>query len=213
MKSSYYIINGITLYRIITFPLLIYFIIIDRQDIFKWLLACSFFTDAIDGVLARKFLVTSLFGAKIDSIGDDLTVLAGLIGMIVFKPEFLREEYILILVVIVLFLIQLTLALVKYRKITTFHTYSAKVAAILQGSFLILFFFLPEPLYPLFYAALFVTALDIIEEITLVILLPQPKANVKGLYWVVKKQKEKQKEKEEGEQKQKQKQKEEEEGE
>ena len=126
-------------------------------------------------------------------------MLAGLIGMIVFKPEFLREEYILILVVIVLFLIQLTLALVKYRKITTFHTYSAKVAAILQGSFLILFFFLPEPLYPLFYAALFVTALDIIEEITLVILLAQPKANVKGLYWVVKKQKEKQKEKEEEE--------------
>ena len=79
-KTSYYIINGITFYRMISSLLLLYFIISDQPDLFKWFLAISFFTDAIDGFLARYYHVTSIMGAKIDSIGDDLTVLMGLIG-------------------------------------------------------------------------------------------------------------------------------------
>jgi phosphatidylglycerophosphate synthase len=188
-KRSYYIINGITLYRVITAPLLIGLIIFKQLEIFRWLLACSFFTDAIDGYLARRYKVTSLFGAKLDSIGDDLTVFAGLIGIIAFKPEFLTKELPLIILLFVLFLVQVTAALIKYRKITTFHTYAAKLAAILQGSFMILLFFLPEPVYVLFYLAAFVTFFELIEEIILVFLLPKPQSNVKGLYWVTKKKK------------------------
>jgi cardiolipin synthase (CMP-forming) len=186
-KSSYYMVTGITLYRIITAPVLLALIIFNKPEIFKWLLACSFFTDAIDGYLARKFKVTSLLGAKLDSIGDDLTVFVGLIGIVVFKPEFLQREKVLIIILLALFVIQVVSALVRYGKITTFHTYAAKVAALLQGTFLILLFFLPEPLYVLFYLAAIITAYDLIEEIILVCLLPKWQANVKGLYWVLKK--------------------------
>lgn len=185
-KGSYYMVTGITLYRIITAPLLLALIIFKQPEVFKWLLACSFLTDAIDGYLARRFKVTSLLGAKLDSIGDDLTVFAGLIGIVVFKPEFLRKEIGLIIFLLALFLLQVIFALVRYGKITTFHTYAAKLAAILQGSFLILIFFLPEPLYILFYVAAFMTAYDLVEEIILVFLLPKWEANVKGWYWVIK---------------------------
>ncbi len=78
------------------------------------------------------------------------------------------------------------LALVRYRRLTSFHTYGAKTAALLQGIFLILLFFLPQPVYFLFYLALAVTGLELLEEITLIRLLPVWKANVKGLYWVLK---------------------------
>jgi phosphatidylglycerophosphate synthase len=185
-KRSYYVVNGITLYRVITAPLLLALIIFKQLEVFKWLLACSFFTDSIDGFLARKYKVTSVFGAKLDSIGDDLTVLAGLIGIVVFKPEFLRRELVIIIFLLVLFIVQITYALTKYGKITLFHTYAAKLSAILQGTFLILLFFLPEPLYILFYLAAIVTTYDLIEEIILVFVLPEPKENVKGLYWVMK---------------------------
>jgi CDP-diacylglycerol--glycerol-3-phosphate 3-phosphatidyltransferase len=70
---------------------------------------------------------------------------------------------------------------------SNFHTYAAKMAAVLQGVFLLLLFFLDEPVYPLFYLAVAVTAIDLVEEIILVLLLPQWKANVKGLYWVMRK--------------------------
>ena len=143
-KGSYFIVNAITLYRIVTFPLLCALIIFKQPEIFKWLLACSFFTDAIDGHLARRYKVTSLLGAKLDSIGDDLTVFAGLLGIVVFNPEFLKEELILLLFLITLFAIQVIVAFLRYGKTTNFHTYAAKFAAILQGTFLILFFFLPQ---------------------------------------------------------------------
>ena len=183
-KASYYMVNGITLYRIITAPLLLALIFLKHPDIFKWLLACSFFTDAIDGYLARKYKVTSLLGARLDSIGDDLTVFVGLVGIIMFHPEFIKREIIVVLALFGLFIIQVSFALIKYGKITTFHTYAAKVAAVSQGAFLILTFFLDQPVSGLFYLAALCTAYDLVEEIILVYLLPRWEANVKGLFWL-----------------------------
>ena len=185
-KQSYYIINGITLYRVIAAPFLLYLVVTRQEDIFKWLLAFSFFTDAIDGFLARKYKVVSVAGAKLDSWGDDLTVMVGVIGLFVLRPEFIRREYIWLIVMLILFLVQVTAALIRYRSTTSFHTYLAKLAAILQGSFLILAFFMPEPSRLLFYLASVVTALDLIEEIILTFLLPKLRSDVKGIYWVLK---------------------------
>jgi phosphatidylglycerophosphate synthase len=188
-KRIYYIVNGVTFYRTIAAPLLIFLIIYNQMDWFKWLLAVSFFTDAIDGYLARRFKVTSIAGAKLDSIGDDLTVIAGTIGMIAFKSTFLKEEIFLIILLWSLFALQTVLAFIKFGKMTSFHTYAAKAAAILQGVFLILLFFLPDPLYVLFYAAAFVTAFELMEEIIITLWLPKWRTNVKGLYWILKAEK------------------------
>ena len=188
-KTSYYIINGITFYRMISSLLLLYFIISDQPDLFKWFLAISFFTDAIDGFLARHYHVTSVMGAKIDSIGDDLTVLMGLIGLFVFKRDFISSQYHLLIAIFILFVIQVVSALIRYGALTSFHTYLAKLAAVLQGTFLILAFFLKEPLTVLYYLAIAVTTLDLLEEIAITWVLPEKKENVKGLYWVVKEKK------------------------
>jgi hypothetical protein len=72
---------------------------------------------------------------------------------------------------------------------TSFHTYGAKLAAVCQGVFLILFFFLPQPSLFLFYLAMIVTGLELVEEIILVLIIPAWRANVKGLFWVLKKRK------------------------
>jgi phosphatidylglycerophosphate synthase len=178
------VINFITLYRTVTFPLLIWFIISDREDIFQWLLVISFLTDAVDGYLARKFKATSILGAKLDSIGDDLTILAGVIGLFVFRLDFLKVHWPVIAFMLGLFLIQLAAALLRYRKITSFHTYLAKTAAVLQGFFLCSLFLFQSPAYWLFYTAAAVTTLELIEEIIMVIILPEWRVNVHGLYWV-----------------------------
>ena len=115
------VINIITLYRIITFPLLILFVIIGELDVFKWLLLASFITDAIDGFLARAFNATSILGAKLDSIGDDLTILAAVIALFVVEFDFIREELPLILILFGLFLIQLVFSIIRYKKISSFQ--------------------------------------------------------------------------------------------
>lgn len=186
-KRSYYIINAITAYRLIAAPVLVLLIIYRQVDIFKWLLAFSFFTDSIDGFLARRYKVTSAFGAKLDSIADDLTVVAGLVALSVLKTDLVLDHLYLFIIVFVLFVVQNILAFRKYGKATSFHTYLAKAAAVFQGVFLILSFFLPEPLYLLFYVAIGITIIELIEETILVMVFPSWEVNVKGLYWALKK--------------------------
>ena len=185
-KKSYYIINGITLYRLIAAPFLLFLILTGQSDLFKWLLAFNFFTDAIDGYLARKYKVVSVMGAKLDSLGDDLTVVVGVIGLFVLKPDFISRELMWLVSIFILFVIQVVSAFIRYGAVTSFHTYLAKLAAILQGIFLILAFFMHEPVRILFYIAVVITALDLVEEIILTFLLPKWQANVKGIYWVLK---------------------------
>jgi CDP-diacylglycerol--glycerol-3-phosphate 3-phosphatidyltransferase len=188
-KKAWYVINGITLYRIAAAPFLLILLYYDRLEIFKWLLALSFFTDLIDGFLARKYKVTSVMGTRLDSIGDDLTILVAITGLIILKPEFIKQEKIMFILLLSLFLIQTVYALIRYGKITSFHTWLAKTAALLQGVFLLLVFFTDEPPLLLFYAAAIITLLELTEEIILVYLLPQWETNVKGLYWVLKNKK------------------------
>src|SRR5882672_9775667 len=74
-------INVVTLYRIAAFPVLLVLIFTHQFGIFKWLFVISFLTDIIDGYLARKFKANSVLGSRLDSIGDDLTILAGVVGL------------------------------------------------------------------------------------------------------------------------------------
>ena len=186
-KQVWYVINGITFYRIIAAPFLLVLLFAKQYEVFKWLLGLSFFTDLIDGYLARKFKVTSILGTKLDSIGDDLTVLAGLIALFVLKLEFIKQHIIIFIILLVLFVVQITYGFIRYKKMTNFHTYLAKTAALLQGVFLILVLFTEEPSLILFYVAAIVTMLELTEEIILIRLLPKWQANVKGIYWVLKK--------------------------
>jgi len=180
------IINFITLYRIVTFPLLLFFLLQGKIEIFKWLLLASFFTDAIDGFLARRYKVASVLGAKLDSIGDDLTVLAATVGLFVTRFAFIREQVTIFVVLFVLFLIQFGLSFYRHKKMSTFHTYLAKVAAVTTAIFLLSVFFFDRIYYGLFYAAVFLTGIGIIEEIILAVILKEYRSNVKGLYWVLK---------------------------
>lgn len=183
-KKAYRLVNLITFYRLASAPLLVLLLLVQQFTVFKWLLALSFFTDAIDGWLARKFKVISLLGARIDSVADDLTVLVAVLGIFLYHPDFLRSEWLLAGVMTLLYLIQNSLALLRYGKLTSFHTFGAKIAAVLQCVFLVSFFFLPEPVFPLFYLTAAITILDLVEEVLLVLMLPRWQANVRGIYWV-----------------------------
>jgi cardiolipin synthase (CMP-forming) len=188
-KRIYRFVNGITLYRLLSAPALVVLIFFHRLDLFKWLLLLSFLTDAVDGWLARRFHVSSMLGSRLDSIADDLTIVAAIIGAIVFKLQFLKEEFIWVIILISVYILQLLLALFRYGKISSFHTYGAKAAAVLQGIFLVLLFLLPGPQYFLFYMASVMTIAELIEEIILTLYLPRWQTDVKGLYWVMKRKK------------------------
>jgi phosphatidylglycerophosphate synthase len=181
---SYLFINGITMYRLVSAPFLLLLATIGEHEWFKWLIAFSFFTDAVDGPLSRKYKVTSIFGSRLDSVADDATVLVSTIALWIIQPHFLRENWMVLAGLLALFGIQAVAALIAYKKVTSFHTYLAKMAAVAQAGFFISAFFSFQFAQWLFVLAAVITAVQLIEEIVLVIVLPEWKTDVKGLYWV-----------------------------
>ena len=108
-------------------------------DIFKWLLLLSFFTDFIDGYLARKFKVPVYWVQSWILIGDDLTVLVAMIGLWVKEPEFIQQHRLFFCRSFFVYCSDY-LCFYPVWKMTNFHTYLAKLAALAQGVFLLLFF-------------------------------------------------------------------------
>lgn len=183
-KPAYFVVNGITIYRILAVFALIVLILHHQWHFFRWLLLLSFFTDAIDGYLARRYGVISKAGSVLDSIGDDLTVAVAIIGLMVFDPTFLMKELVVVILLVSLYLVQMIAALVKYQKLTSFHTWLAKIAAVTQGVFLVAVFFTAKVPMLLFYTTAVCTGLDLLEETVMVFLLPHWKTDVKGIFSV-----------------------------
>ncbi len=182
--KNFNIADWFSFYRIAAAPFLLALVWFDERLIFSWLLLISYSTDAIDGYLARKLKITSPRGSQLDSFGDQITLVVGLIGLYYFEPEFIESNLILILIAFVPYIIQMLIAYLKYGKATAFHTYLAKLSAVMQSVFILFsLFFYPE--YSLFYIMIVVGLLETFEEITLIFMYKNWASDVKGIYWAL----------------------------
>jgi len=184
-KDKFTIPDWLSIYRIISAPVLITLLFFDLKLLFGVLITLSFITDMLDGFLARRMKITSIRGAQLDSIGDAITFAVGVAGIIRFDWDFVMQELPLIVIALGLYLIQLSLAYLRYGMPSSFHTYLAKISALMQGTFLI-WFFLFGIQYWLFYLAVLFSVMETVEEIILIVIMPKWKANVKGLLWLKK---------------------------
>lgn len=183
--KNFNIADWFSFYRIFSAPFLLILIWFDQHLIFTWLLLISYSTDAIDGYLARKLQITSPRGSQLDSFGDQITLIVGLIGLFFFEKSFIMANLVLILVIFIPYIAQMIIAYLKYGKATAFHTYLAKASAILQSFFILWsLFFSPE--YTLFYIMIVIGLLETFEEITLIFMYDNWVSDVKGIYWAYK---------------------------
>ncbi len=183
--KNFNIADWFSFYRIAAVPVLLALVLLEYRQVFSWFLLISYSTDAIDGFLARKLQISSERGSQLDSMGDQLTFIMGLIGLWIFENTFIRENLLLIAITLALYILQMLIAFKKYGKATAFHTYLAKVSAVVQGLFILwtLFFF---PIYWLFYAMISIGVLETIEEIALILKYQVWVKDVKGIYWALK---------------------------
>ncbi len=182
--KNFNIADWFSFYRIFAAPFLLGLIWFDERLIFAILLLISYSTDAIDGYLARKLKITSPRGSQLDSFGDQITLIVGLIGLFIFEKEFIKTNLVLILIAFVPYIIQMILAYAKYGKATAFHTYLAKLSAILQSLFILWALFL-SPNYALFYIMIVIGLLETLEEVTLIFMYKVWASDVKGIYWAM----------------------------
>lgn len=179
--KNFNIADWFSFYRIFAAPLLLVLIFLDERLIFTCLLLISYSTDAIDGYLARKLKITSPRGSQLDSFGDQITLMIGLIGLSFFETAFIKANLIIILIAFVPYIIQMVIAYLKYGKATAFHTYLAKLSAMLQSIFILWsLFFNPEMV--LFYIMIVIGILETVEEITLIFMYDNWASDVKSIY-------------------------------
>ena len=182
--KNYNIADWFSFYRLAASPILLVLIWFLEREFFSWLLLISYSTDAIDGFLARKLKIASPRGSQLDSMGDQVTLAIGLIGLFVFENDFIKENIILIIIAFIPYLVQMIIAYFKYGKATAFHTYLAKLSAIMQSAFILwsLFF---SPDYTLFYIMIAIGLLETFEEITLIFMYDEWASDIKGIYWAL----------------------------
>jgi len=130
----------VTGFRVVCIPVLLYLAWTDRPLAFLVLFTVCILSDCVDGYLARKLGQESEQGAKLDS-GADFAMYMCLIPC-AFRlwPEVFRREAIFILGAIVGYVVPVTAGIVKYGRLAAFHTWGAKISAVLVGISVILMF-------------------------------------------------------------------------
>ena len=73
---------------------------------------------------------------------------------------------------------------VKFKGLIGLHTYMFKITGYLQGAFLVSLFVWGFYLLP-YYVCLAWGTIACVEEIIIILMLKEAKANVKGLYWLL----------------------------
>jgi phosphatidylglycerophosphate synthase len=177
--------NLISAGRLIAMPVLLATALQRRPVAFAWLLLACLLSDIADGLIARHYHLESKLGAALDSTADLVLTLTAVYGMVVLQPAFVAGHLVALGIVASLYAGQVVLALLRYRRLSSFHTYATRASAYAQGVFFVgLFFYGYMPW--LFYTAWVVSCVAYLEEWMIVAVLPRWTHDVRGLYWVLK---------------------------
>ncbi|HEY2394650.1 MAG TPA: CDP-alcohol phosphatidyltransferase family protein [Rudaea sp.] len=176
--------NLISAARLVAGPVLIGLALARVEDAFRWLLIVALVSDIADGWIARRFGLQSRVGAMLDSAADAMTLLSATAGIAAFHPEVFREHGTGIGLVVGGWILVSVFALLRYRRLSSFHTYASKAAGYALGFFLAALF-LYGFVTVLFFAALLLSICASVEELALLWHLPVWQADVRGLRWVL----------------------------
>lgn len=155
-------------------------VVVRRVELFTWLLLACLLSDILDGLIARAFHLTSKLGDTLDSVADMLTWSIGLAGLLVFQRPFVAGHSGELLMVVVLYVMEILASLWRYGKLSSFHTLMARVAAYAGGIF-VMSLFLWGYLGWLFQAAVCVYVVALLEEMAMIVLLPEWRPDAGGL--------------------------------
>ena len=150
---------------------------------FVILLVLAFITDALDGMLARRWNQVTELGARLDSWGDLAIYITLICATYLLWSDLLFEHAWFVFPAIIGVLIVPTVNLIKFRALSAYHTWLTKLAAvcIFLGGFILL---TGGPAWP-FQTACVLTVMSTLEQVGITLYLPDKRSNVKSLWHVV----------------------------
>jgi CDP-diacylglycerol--glycerol-3-phosphate 3-phosphatidyltransferase len=172
--------NVLSMARVVVVLPELYFAFVGNKVAFLALAAFALFTDSIDGAIARRLRQDSILGAKLDSLGDLATYMSLPICGWMLWPDIIIAERPFVAVAIMSYMMPVAVGLVRYRRVTSYHTWGAKLSAVLMGAAVLLLFMDITP-WP-FRVFTPIAAMAGIEEIAITFTLSDWHANVPTLW-------------------------------
>ena len=178
-KTIYSIPNLLSLLRLALVPVLALTAAQGQKDWFLILLAVSLLSDMLDGYFARKLQQTSELGARLDSWADMLTYAAMILGIYLLWPSIFEQQKIFLLAATLSYILPVMLALSRFGSFPSYHTWGAKLAAVLLAPAFYLLILADNQLF--FRAVIIFHAVVAIEEIAITFILKRPRTNVSSI--------------------------------
>jgi len=179
-QDIYNLPNLVSAIRILVTPLLFYFAF---QEMATWFLATllfSGFTDVLDGFLARKLKQITTLGAHLDSLGDFAIYTTMAICAWIIWPDIARREILYFAVILFSFLLPICIGLIKFGRLTSYHTWSVKFAVFITFiAYIALFSGLAS--WPLKLASLLCLYAGI-EEILITLVMPWERTDIRSIW-------------------------------
>ena len=172
--------NLLSVFRLVAAPALLGLAWLGETQAFLVLLVVSLASDLLDGQLARRLDLASPLGAKLDSWGDLATYSVLPLGVYWLWPELIAAELGYVIAVLVAYCLPIVFGLVKFRRLTSYHTWGAKASSIVMGGALLVLFS-GGPSWA-FHAASLLLVAEALEEIAITRVLPRWACDVPTLW-------------------------------
>lgn len=124
-------------------------------------------------------------GAKLDSWADLGTYILAFLAIYFFKWEEIKPHALIFILFAAIMLLSYLIVFIKFKGLLGLHTYMFKIGGYLQGGFIVSLFIWGFNSIA-YYTCLLWGIMACLEEIIIILLLKEPRSNVKGLYWILK---------------------------
>jgi len=153
-----------------------------KKSISGWfvpLLVFAFLSDFLDGYFCRNFGGGSRNLTFLDGIGDSLLYLSAFLCLCWVRPEIIKKYQFPLMILLSLQVFSWSFSLVKFGKLTSYHTYAVKFWGVLLLVALVESFLFHKGRFII--AMVLVGSLCLFEDITITSVMPYWKYSIKGI--------------------------------
>jgi CDP-diacylglycerol--glycerol-3-phosphate 3-phosphatidyltransferase len=182
-KNIYSIPNLLSLLRLALVPVLVVAAWLNEDQLFLLLLGICLLSDMLDGYFARKLQQVTEFGARLDSWADMATYAMMILGLNLIWPTIFNQQFLYLVAATLSYVLPVVVALVRFSSFPSYHTWGAKLAAVLIAPAFYLLVLYDEQTF--FRLVIIFHVLVAMEEIAITMMLKKPKTNVASILTIL----------------------------
>ena len=184
-KNFYSIPNLLSLLRLTLVPVLAIAAVLNEAVLFLLILAISLFSDMLDGYFARKLKQVTELGARLDSWADMATYAIMIVGLYFMWPAVFDQQFFYLVAASVSYVLPVVIALFRFGDFPSYHTWGAKLAALLIAPAFYLLLLNDQQL--LFRAVIIFHVVVALEEVAITFALKKSETNVASILSLLRK--------------------------